>query len=213
MKIVFNFNIRRYLGACAAALVVLMAAEHRATAEGVYFSTTDLLLDFFPTSKNVGYQKVVLSPADRTRLTRRLGYNPARDAYTFFIARTGNRIDGYALFDEENGEHLPISFAVKLSPQGVVERQEIVAYREPRGDEVRDSRFRRQFVGKSARDPLVTDDDIIAISGATISSRAMAVGVRRAVVLFEELIRSGPMASAAANRESSEPHGARRPSL
>jgi hypothetical protein len=212
MKIVFNFNVRRPLIAGVVALIAAMGWEHSASAEGVYYTTADLLLDFFPTSKNVGYQKVVLSPADRARLTRRLGYHPARDAYTFFIARSGSRIDGYALFDEENGEHLPISFAVKLSPDGVVERQEIVAYREPRGDEVRDSRFRRQFVGKSARDPIITDDDIIAISGATISSRAMAVGVRRALVLFEELIRSGQVASAAAKGES-ESHGARRPSL
>ena len=32
-----------------------------------------------------------------------------------------------------------------------------------------------------ARDPIAAGEDIIAISGATISSRAMAVGVRRAV--------------------------------
>ena len=100
--------------------------------------------------------------------------------------------------DEENGQHLPITFAVKLSPDGVVQRQEIVAYREARGDEVRDARFRNQFVGKSARDPLLPGDDIVAVSGATISSRAMAVGVKRALVLFEELLR--PTQAAGAHR-------------
>ena len=68
-------------------------------------------------------------------------------------------------------------------------RQEIVVYREARGDEVRDERFRAQFVGKSARDAIDTDQDIQAVSGATISSRAMAVGVKRAVVLFDELVK------------------------
>jgi hypothetical protein len=194
-----------------ASVAIAWAPETRA--EGVYFSTADLLRDFFPKSQSVGYQKVVLTAAERVRLARRLGYAPARDAYTFFIARTGTRVDGYALFDEENGEHLPISFAVKLSPEGVVERHEIVVYREARGDEVRDPHFRHQFVGKSVRDPIVTDDDIVAVSGATISSRAMAVGVRRAVVLFEELVRSGQVATASVQRESAEAHGARRPSL
>jgi hypothetical protein len=213
MKIVFNFNTGRALGSCIVGVMAAFLCGATARADGVYFSTSELLRDFFAKSQSVGYQKMVLSAADRARLMRRLGYNPAHDSYTFFIARTGARIDGYALFDEENGEHLPISFAVKLSPEGVVERQEIVAYREPRGDEVRDPHFRRQFVGKSARDPIVADDDIVAVSGATISSRAMAIGVRRAVVLFEELIHTGQVASASVPHETGEARGARRPSL
>ena len=104
---------------------------------------------------------------------------------------------GYALIDEENGEHLPITFAVKLSQGGVVLRQEVLVYREARGDEVRDARFREQFVGKTARDPISTTVDISAISGATISSHAMAVGVKRAAVLFEELM-AGPVVTAQA---------------
>ena len=197
MKIVFNFRKGRLAALFA---VAALFATSEARAEGVFFSTTDLLRDFFRSSQSVTYRKLSLGAADRARLARRLGYAPARDQYTFFVAQSGAHVDGYALIDEENGEHLPITFAVKLSPTGVVERQEIVAYREPRGDEVRDSHFRRQFVGKSARDPIAADLDIVAVSGATISSRAMAVGVRRAVVLFDELVRPGAEATAQAER-------------
>ena len=77
-------------------------------------------------------------------------------------------------------------------------RQEIVVYREARGDEVRDEHFRAQFVGKGADDAIDTDSDIQVVSGATISSRAMAVGVKRAVVLFDELVK--PTAVATASR-------------
>src|SRR2546430_2350451 len=136
-------------------------------------STRDVLADVFKKSESVGYQIVNLEAADRERLEKKLGYAVPKSKYTFFVARTGARVDGYALIDDEKGEHLPITFAVKLSPDGVVERQEIVAYREPRGDEVRDDRFRKQFVGKSARDPIAAGLDIVAVSGATISSRAM----------------------------------------
>ena len=173
----------------AASLAVLAAAAPAHADGAVYYSTRDLLADFFRASEHVTYKKVAIDPAARARLAARLGYTPARDSYTFFVATTGDRVDGYAILDEEKGEHLPITFAVKLTPTGTVERQEIVAYREPRGDEVRDARFRKQFVGKSARDPICTDLDIVAVSGATISSRAMAVGVRRVVVLFDELFK------------------------
>jgi hypothetical protein len=193
MKIVFKISPSV---AAAAVAVGLLLGTAQAHAQGVFFSTRDLLADFFHASKAVTYKKVTIDPAARARLLQRLGYAPVRNSYTFFVATTDSHIDGYAIFDEELGEHLPISFAVKLSPEGVVERQEIVAYREPRGDEVRDDRFRRQFVGKSARDAIAANQDIVAISGATISSRAMAVGVKRAVVLFDELLRPGSVLTA-----------------
>jgi hypothetical protein len=194
MKFVFKITRLLPLAALAGALLAAPPAH----ADGVYFSTRDLLTDFFRKSQSVTFKKVPVGPAERARLAQRLGYAPTKASYTFFVATSGGNVDGYALIDEENGEHLPITFAVKLSPAGVVERQEIVAYREPRGDEVRDERFRRQFVGKSARDPITTNQDIVAISGATISSRAMAVGVKRAVVLFEELLRAGSVVTAQA---------------
>jgi hypothetical protein len=199
MKIVFNFKIVLV----AAALVGL---THPARAEGVYFSTADLLRDFFRDSKSVTYKKVDIALKERERLTRRLGYVPARGSYTFYVASSGSpdqkseKVDGYALIDEEQGEHLPITFAVKLSPTGVVLRQEIVCYRESRGDEVRDARFRQQFVGKTVRDAVTANQDIVAVSGATISSRAMAVGVRRALVLFDELVRGQVMTASATPR-------------
>ena len=62
---------------------------------------------------------------------------------------------------------------------------------------MRDARFRAQFVGKTARDPLRTGDDVVAVSGATISSRAMSLGVKRALVIMEELVLRPQRASAA----------------
>jgi electron transport complex protein RnfG len=207
MKIVFNFRMAISMAALVTALCV---GEGAARAEGVYFSTRDLLADFFRTSQNVTYKKLELGASDsslRARVVKRLGYSPARSSYTFYVATTGGKVDGYALIDEENGEHLPITFAVKLSPAGAVERQEVVCYREARGDEVRDEHFRKQFVGKTTRDPITVDQDIVAISGATISSRAMAVGVRRAIVLLEELVK--PVSLSAGAVTTVEPSGRR----
>jgi hypothetical protein len=192
MKIVFKFIFPVSL----AALLLLSAGAARA--DQVYYSTRDLLSDFFRASQQVTYKKLQLDAAERARVSARLGYPLPRPSYTFYVASSGGQIDGYALIDEEKGEHLPITFAVKLSPDGHVQRQEVVVYREARGDEVRDESFRRQFVGKSAHDACAVDGDIVAVSGATISSRAMAVGVKRALVLFDELVR--PTANATAAR-------------
>jgi Na+-translocating ferredoxin:NAD+ oxidoreductase subunit G len=157
-------------------------------AQATYYTPRAILAEFFPKSQLVTYQKYDLSSAQRTRIEGLLGYALKRSSYTFYVAKSGEHVDGYALLDEENGQHLPIGFAVKLSPSGSVERQEIMVYRERYGDEVRDPRFRQQFVGKTAADPLRPGEEVIAVSGATISSRAMALGVRRCLVLFDELV-------------------------
>lgn len=185
MKTVFNFTF---------VVAALMLAALPARADTIYWTTRGLLADptFFGASKRVDFRQFQLTAAERARIEARLGYRLPRERYTIFVATTGDRVDGYALFDDEPGQHLPITFAVKISPGGVVERQEIVAYREPRGDEVRDERFKRQFVGKTAADALCAGDDVQVVSGATISSRAMAVGVKRALVLVEELVLKPP---------------------
>jgi Na+-translocating ferredoxin:NAD+ oxidoreductase RnfG subunit len=170
-------------------MAAVLCGAAPARGQAVYFTPRELLGDFFRQSQNVTYKKIDVDAAAQARIGRRLGYSLPHSTYTFFVATSNGKVDGYALIDDEKGEHLPITFAVKLSPEGKVERQEIVTYRESRGDEVRDERFRQQFVGKSARDPLAVNQDIVVVSGATISSRAMATGVRRALVLFDELIK------------------------
>ncbi len=189
MKIVFKIIF------CGIVALALGATARPARADQVYYSPSDLLADFFRTSKNVTYKRVQLDGAELERVAHRLGYTPARSNYLFYVATSNDVVDGYAFIDDEKGEHLPITFAVKLSPAGKVMRQEIVVYREARGDEVRNERFRAQFVGKGAGDAIDTNSDITVVSGATISSRAMAVGVKRAVVLFDELVKPTAVAS------------------
>lgn len=182
-------------------LVLLSVAPGAAEAAATYFTTPQVLKAFFPQSERVTYRKFPLTDAQRKALADRLGYTPARPEYVIFVAMTGEHVDGYAVVDEERGQHEPITFAVKLSPKGAVERQEVMVYREKYGEEITDSRFRAQFAGKTSRDAVRAGQDIDVITGATISSRSMAVGVRRAIALVEELVLApaalaGPQAPA-----------------
>ena len=165
----------------------LCGAPAPAHAETTYYTPRALRAEFFPKSDRVTFRTFAVDPSLKARLTQRLGYAPVKDRYTVFVATTQGHIDGYAVIDDEPGLHQPITFATRLSPRGVVERLEIMVYREPRGDEVRDARFRKQFEGKTAQDALRLNRDIDAVSGATVSSASMAVGVRRAAILVEEL--------------------------
>lgn len=180
-----------------------LAAPRVARADDVYFTTPALLSDFFKSSERVSYVKVE-SAAARAALVKVLGYVPAKSSYVVFVARSGARIDGYAVIDEEPGQHQPITFGVKLSPKGEIERTEIMVYREGYGAEVREERFRRQFTGKTAKDPLRLGDDVVAISGATISAKAMASGVRRAAALVAVVQTEGLDGTASAQAAASQ---------
>ena len=62
-----------------------------------------------------------------------------------------------------------------------------MVYREPVGAEVRRQRFSRQFRGKTAKDPLRINRDILNVTGATMSVQAMTAGVKKVLVILDEL--------------------------
>ena len=74
-----------------------------------------------------------------------------------------------------------IDYAVALDAHSKIRNLEVLAYRESHGYEIRLPAWRRQFVGKSARDRLRVGDDIANVSGATLSCTHLTDGVRRIV--------------------------------
>jgi hypothetical protein len=181
-------NRTRFCSALRWALfALLLGASGLAQAQTFYTARTVLAL-FFPSSQRVTYRRFELNAELRGKLAQRLGVPVAKEAYTFYYALTGDKLDGYALIDEAMGQYMPITYAIKFSPQGAVQQVEIMVYRENYGSEVTDARFRKQFVGKTAADPLLLDSDIVAVSGATLSSRALTGGLRRGLGLLQELV-------------------------
>lgn len=93
---------------------------------------------------------------------------------------------GTVVVDQVIGKHDFITFAVGISTDGAVRGVEILSYREVYGGEVRNERWRRQFVGKRKGDPLRFPLDIKNITGATLSCRHVTDGVRRILELMEQ---------------------------
>jgi hypothetical protein len=86
---------------------------------------------------------------------------------------------GWMMLDQVLGKHEFIRYALALDADGAVRRIEILEYRETYGGEVRNPRWREQFMGKKAGASLKIDDDIQNISGATLSCVHVTEGVRR----------------------------------
>jgi Na+-translocating ferredoxin:NAD+ oxidoreductase RnfG subunit len=99
----------------------------------------------------------------------------------------GTTFLGWFIEDEVVGKHEFITWALALNADGSVRQIEILDYRETYGHEIRDPKWREQFVGKTRGAPLKLDKDIKNISGATLSSRHITEGVRR-LLSFHELV-------------------------
>src|SRR5206468_4385217 len=76
---------------------------------------------------------------------------------------------GWFIVDEVVGKHEFITYAAGLNPEGSVKQIEIMGYRETYGGQIRDQKWRAQFMGKTSKSTLKLDSDIKNISGATLS--------------------------------------------
>ena len=92
---------------------------------------------------------------------------------------------GFFIVDEVVGKHEFITYAIGLNSDGTVKQIEIMTYRESYGHEVRNIEWRNQFVGKNSAAPLKLNKDIKNISGATLSCRHIADGVKRVLATYE----------------------------
>lgn len=91
---------------------------------------------------------------------------------------------GWFILDEVVGKHEFIPIALGLEANGAVRGIEILEYRESYGGQVRDPAWRAQFTGKTTAAPVRLTEDIRNISGATLSSRHIADGIRRLLATY-----------------------------
>jgi hypothetical protein len=113
--------------------------------------------------------------------------------YPFQGERIWRAMDGsWLVVDEVVGKHEMITYGVALSPTGAVLGIEILDYVESYGYEVAEAPWRKQFIGKTANDPIKLNRDIQNIGGATLSCKHITDGVKRITVLYELALKNMP---------------------
>jgi hypothetical protein len=163
------------------AAVCVPAAAHATQ----YLTVEQAQHAIFPRADRFGEADLHLSPEDRKRIGASAGVGMPRNEPRVWQALGGDAPLGFFFVDEVIGKHELITYAVGIGVDGAVRGVEILDYRESRGGEVRDPRWRAQFSGKHASDPLRVGEDIQNITGATLSSRHITEGVRRLLALHK----------------------------
>jgi len=104
-------------------------------------------------------------------------------------AYDGVRPIGWFFVDQVIGKHEFITYALALDADGVVRGIEVMDYRETYGGEIRNDAWRGQFAGKRQGDTLKLGLDIRNITGATLSCRNVANGVKRLLALHALVLK------------------------
>ena len=152
-----------------------------------YLSEEEAPRAVFPDADEIEKKVVESTPGLRDKIESLVG-NPKPSIwekdYKTFIARKNGKVVGYAVIVEEIGKHRPITFIVEVVPEGKVGDVAVMVYREPYGGEIGSKRFLKQYDGKNLKDPIETREDIVNISGATLSVRAANRAIKKALAII-----------------------------
>ena len=154
----------------------------------VYLSKQEAIELAFPDADRVERKTLMLTRAQAEAIEKlalsRLG---SRLITVYAGVKDGKRL-GYALIDIHNVRTLPEAVMIVLSPSGEVRSLRMLAFHEP--EEYRPSdRWLSQFEDEQLDPELRLHGKIHGIAGSTLSSRAVTSGVRRALALWEVMLK------------------------
>jgi thiamine biosynthesis lipoprotein len=197
--------VRSSLAAWLTAPAMLAASAVPARAE-VYLNEAQALSVILGENSIPRREQKALDADQRTKLERAINLRFPESSYTFFIAGQPGQPHKYAIVMNEIGKSEPITFMVGMDDQGKVTGVVIMEFRENRGWEVKEKRFLNQFRGKTVHSSIRVDEDIINYTGATLSSKAVARGVKRALLLLDSFYPAESRRTMAPARDFARPH-------
>jgi hypothetical protein len=152
--------------------------------KGVFHTTESSRKELFPSADAVAFDTLKIDSA-RAAAAKALVRVPVTEKEVIFEKMiSGAATLGYVYRGRERGKVELMDFAVAMDTAGRVQRVLLTAYRENIGGEVASKRFMDQYRGKAAANALQLGRDIDGISGATLSARAVTLGVRKAVCFW-----------------------------
>lgn len=158
-----------------------------------------------PEAEEVVKETKTLTPGHKALILSTWKWKVGEDSVDFYIGKakcdssatagdtTGvaTVTTGIAFITSQPGLHGPIALIVGMEPDGRVRDVAVMAFQEKRGKPVKEKSYLKQYVGKTSKDPLSPGKDIDAITGATKSSLAVTIAVKKALILYDVLYLQG----------------------
>ena len=175
---------RKFLTKAASFLLFIFFAPRLGRAAVVYQTEDQALKKMMPDADRFDTKEITLTADQQLQAEQITGKRLSDSHLRYNMATKGEGIIGYAFPIEVIGKERPITLLIGVTKEGTIMAVEVLIYRESQGSEIRYPRFMAQFRGKKKEDPLRMGEDIQSISGATLSSRGVTYGVKKALALY-----------------------------
>jgi hypothetical protein len=158
----------------------------------VYMTRDEALLFVFGDAR-VERKAVFLTDEqlERVRDLSRGGIEIKSALVTQYVATSNDGLLGTAYFDTHPVRTLQETIMVVVTPEGTVDRVEILSFLEPREYLPRDA-WLKQFEGRALDGDLTLEKSIHGITGATLSARAVTDAMRRVLAVHGALSEARP---------------------
>lgn len=176
---------RRFpFGALVAALCATLAAS-RVPAR-VLVTQEKALAEAFP-GATVARHDAFLTDAQAKRVEDLAGSPPSTRVVAYYGATKDGKAAGTAFFDTHLVRTLPETVMIVVDPQGQIVKTEVLSFDEP-PEFLPKPRWFELFRGRRLDNDLAAGRGLPVVTGATLTSRAVAAAVRRALALHAVLI-------------------------
>jgi transcriptional regulator of nitric oxide reductase len=153
----------------------------------VFHTQQEALALAFPEADRIESETHILSASEVSGIETLARSELPTRLVTIYTGWQGDEKLGYAHIDVHIVRTKPEGFMVVLGPDGVVREVRILAFHEPL-DYMPSERWYGRFIGKTRGDGVRVGRDIDAVSGATLTTRAAADGVRRMLAYYQVLL-------------------------
>lgn len=133
----------------------------------------------FPEADQFNKKQIVLTDEQLSQIKKIAGVSQRNAKPDIWEAKKKGKLVGLFFKDDVVGKHEYITYAVAITPEGIVSGVEIMSYRETHGGQIRQQSWLKNLKGKKNSDPFKLDVDVPNITGATLSCRNVLDGVKR----------------------------------
>lgn len=153
----------------------------------VFYARDEALRLAFPDADRIETRDVILTPPQHDRIQETAKAPLDSSLVTIYVGWSAGSPVGYALIDTHTVRTSQETFLVVISPEGAVTNTQILAFHEP-GEYQPSPRWLDTFKGRKLDDELQVGRGVAAITGSTLSTRAMTAGIRRALAIWNVVV-------------------------
>jgi hypothetical protein len=155
-----------------------------AASAGVYKAQKQALAEAFP-GGGIERKTVFLTPEQVRSVEKRARARVESRVVSYYVGLLAEgRPAGTAYFDTHLVRSMPETLFILVDPQGKLGRVEILAFHEPEDYKLGEGWLGR-LSGKALDDDLAPGRALVRVTGATLSTEALAAAVRRTLALHE----------------------------